>query len=131
MGSVIDYIECPNCKEEAFNDFYYKTGEEYTCCQHCGYSRTVEIIERSLPLAKDNYYVTEIPNPYGVYKYKTYGHVGHVWGTLATADNATQFILSHKDDPSIEYAYINRYVDGKHTREVIVNNGPELEPIKQ
>lgn len=131
MGSVIDYIECPNCKEEAFNDFYYKTGEEYTCCQHCGYSRTVEIIERSLPLAEDNYHVTEIPKPYGAYHFKTLNHVGSVWGTLETSDDATQFILRHKDDTNIEFAIINRYVDGKHTREVIVNNGPELEPIKQ
>jgi hypothetical protein len=25
MGSVLDYIECPNCKLEAMDDFYYKT----------------------------------------------------------------------------------------------------------
>ena len=37
MGSVIDYIECPNCKHEAYSDFYYKTGEEYVNCQNCGY----------------------------------------------------------------------------------------------
>ena len=34
MGSVIDYIECPNCKGEdaAVSDYYYKTGEEYIFC---------------------------------------------------------------------------------------------------
>ena len=37
MGSVIDYIECPNCKAEAYSDFYYKTGEEYINCNNCGY----------------------------------------------------------------------------------------------
>ena len=37
MGSVIDYIECPNCKQEAFSDFYYKTGEDYINCGSCGY----------------------------------------------------------------------------------------------
>lgn len=38
MGSVIDYQECPNCKMEAAMDFYYKTGEEYMNCPHCGIS---------------------------------------------------------------------------------------------
>ena len=43
MGIVIDYIDCPNCGNEAFSDFYYKTGEEYVNCNHCGYRRTAEL----------------------------------------------------------------------------------------
>ena len=38
MGSVLDHIECPECKcEEATHDFYYKSGEEYVNCPRCGY----------------------------------------------------------------------------------------------
>jgi hypothetical protein len=126
MGSVIDYIECPNCKQEAYSDFYYKTGEEYVGCGCCGYSRTVELKDRSGPMSEDNYIVKEIAKPYGAYRYKTFGHVGAVWGSLATSDNATQFILAHKENPNIEYAYISRYVDGKIVREEIINRGPEI-----
>ena len=50
MGSVIDYIECPNCSYEAYNDYYYKTGEEYTMCNNCGYSYSAQIINRDKPL---------------------------------------------------------------------------------
>jgi len=39
MGSVVEHIECPECKcEEATNDYYYKSGEEYINCPQCGYS---------------------------------------------------------------------------------------------
>ena len=35
MGSVIDFIECPNCSQEAYSDFYYKSGEQYVSCSSC------------------------------------------------------------------------------------------------
>ena len=44
MGSVIDYIECSNCKKEAVFDYYYKTGEGYIHCPSCGYYRA-EVIK--------------------------------------------------------------------------------------
>ena len=50
MGSVLDFIECPNCKHEASDDFYYKTGEEYIFCQNCGYHRSATIINRDKAL---------------------------------------------------------------------------------
>lgn len=39
MGSVIDYsAKCPRCNQEnAVDDYYYKTGEEYLRCTDCGY----------------------------------------------------------------------------------------------
>lgn len=39
MGSMLDTIDCPGCGSEAMIDFYYKTGEEFITCQHCGYNR--------------------------------------------------------------------------------------------
>ena len=47
MGSVLDYIECPNCGQEAFSDFYYKTGEEYVNCGNCGYHYSATIKDRT------------------------------------------------------------------------------------
>lgn len=126
MGSVINYKECPNCKEEAFSEFYYKTGEEFTGCSSCGYSHTIRLKNRSGDISEDNIVVKEIAKPYGAYRYKTFGHVGAVWGSLATSDNATQFILTHKDNPNTEYAYISRYLNGEFIREEIINQGPEI-----
>lgn len=37
MGSVMSSLECPNCKEEAMEDFYYKTGELFMFCSFCGF----------------------------------------------------------------------------------------------
>ena len=38
MGSVVEHIDCPECKcKEATNDYYYKSGEEYVNCPQCGY----------------------------------------------------------------------------------------------
>lgn len=130
MGSVISYEDCPNCGQAAFVDFYYKTGEEYVGCQHCGYTKSIEIVRdgKEINNIKDvDFKVNEIAHPYGAYSYKEYGTVGFVWGSIATEDDATQFMLKTKDNPNLEYAYINRYVNGKHIKEVIVNNGPEFD----
>ena len=41
MGSLHTVEECPKCKEAStFTlDYYYKRGEEYGFCTHCGYTR--------------------------------------------------------------------------------------------
>ena len=36
MGSVIDYVECKRCGRDAFVDFNYNTGEEFSSCSYCG-----------------------------------------------------------------------------------------------
>ena len=39
MGSVIGEVTCPNCNNEtAYNDYKYKTGEEFVVCTECGYT---------------------------------------------------------------------------------------------
>lgn len=39
MGSVISGVRCPNCgNEDAYNEYYYKSDEEFTLCDKCGYS---------------------------------------------------------------------------------------------
>jgi uncharacterized Zn finger protein len=69
MASVLDYIECPNCGHEAMDDFYYKTGEEYVNCSHCGYHYSATIInrEKRLDLLTDkDWKIEELKKPYGV-----------------------------------------------------------------
>jgi Zn ribbon nucleic-acid-binding protein len=43
MGSVSSYENCPNCKtkESLFVDFYYKSSEEYSSCNECGYHHSL------------------------------------------------------------------------------------------
>ena len=60
MGSVMSYVECPQCRRPAFNDFYYRTGEEYTMCFSCGYRHKIVALRdrksgngRKLKLRKD------------------------------------------------------------------------------
>ena len=83
MGSVLDYIECPHCGYEAYDDFYYKTGEEYINCQNCGYHRSATIINREKKLNEltdDDWKVVEINNPYGAYRIHMVGDAGSTSG---------------------------------------------------
>ena len=36
MGSVMDYVACPQCGGTMFTDYYYKSCEEYWVCKRCG-----------------------------------------------------------------------------------------------
>lgn len=36
MGSVMNEMECPQCRGIMFCDYYYKTNEEYRFCKRCG-----------------------------------------------------------------------------------------------
>ncbi|MBQ7898409.1 MAG: hypothetical protein IJ307_00985 [Bacteroidales bacterium] len=36
MGSVIDYVRCPQCGGTYFRDYKYRTSEEYCSCVRCG-----------------------------------------------------------------------------------------------
>lgn len=40
MGSVSTSIDCPTCGNEAQNEMYYKSGEEFISCHKCGYERS-------------------------------------------------------------------------------------------
>ena len=85
MGSVLDYIECPNCKHEASDDFYYKTGEEYINCGNCGYHRSATIVnrEKRLDLLTENdWKIIELKKPYGAYRIKLYQSVATQCGSL-------------------------------------------------
>ena len=135
MGSVIDYIECPNCKNEASIDFYYKTGdnilvvEEYTNCNSCGYRKSITIVNRDKNLSeltKDDWQIEEI-KPYAATKLKHYGALGTYCGVVEDKEQYDEFVDFCKSMNDIEYASTSRLVNGEIVSEIIIDNGPEID----
>ena len=130
MGSVLDYIECPNCKHEASDDFYYKTGEEYVNCGNCGYHRSATIINRDKnlnELTESDWNIEELKNPFGAYRLKVYHSVATQCGSL---ENETQYNELKKNieaDVEIEYCSVSRFIDNKIVEELLINNSPKNE----
>ena len=125
MASVIDTIDCPNCGFEAWMDFFYKTGEEYINCSHCGYHRSATIINRNKKLTEltdDDWEIKEVKQPYGAFKYQMAGDVAVSCGTLINKQDANDFRvhmkLVYKDQ--VEFATITRVTRGKETVEHVV-----------
>jgi Zn ribbon nucleic-acid-binding protein len=139
MGSVIDYIQCPNCKEEAFSDFYYKTGEEYINCNNCGYhysSSYKRNDEGKLVTKEQNddfsfsnliLQVNELKNPYGAYKIKHYDSVATQCGSLANESDYGELTQHLLNNESVEFASVSRFVNGQITTEVLIDNGPKTD----
>ena len=133
MGSVIDYIECPHCKSEAYNDFYYKTGEEYINCQNCGYhySATYKRDDDGEFVTKDgtNNYTfdnlimetKELKDPYGAYRIKHYDSVAYECGSIENETEYNELKRYSSDDPNIELSTISRFVNGEIVVEDIIN----------
>ena len=125
MGSVIDYIECPNCKTEAYSDFYYKTGEEYVNCNNCGYHYSATIKDRTkklTELTQDDWEVHELKSPYGSFRYKMAGEISTVCGSLTTAEDADKFRVAMKLEyqDHVEFAQISRLVGDEIVVEDVV-----------
>ena len=128
MASVIDYIECPNCKQEAYSDFYYKTGEEYINCSSCGYHYSATIVNRDKKLSEltqQDWEISELKNPYGAYKLKVYHSLAYQSGSLENEEQYNNFKTAIEPDVEIEFCSISRLVHGKIVTEVIIDNGPE------
>ena len=133
MGSVIDYMDCPNCNTEdsAVNDYYYKTGEEYIFCTECGYQRnfyydknedgSYKLEDPTKPADMLNLIPIEeeIKNPYGIYKIKYKEASGHSLGTLEKEEDfgvlAQQ--INEGDIENLEYCEVKRFVNGKFITE--------------
>lgn len=139
MGSVIDYIECPNCKQEAFSDFYYKSGEQYINCNNCGYhySQSYKRDNEGKFITKDgtdNYKfdnlimeVSELKTPFGSYRLKVYHSVATQCGALETEDQYNEFKENIQEDVELEFCSVSRFVDGEIKVEVLIDNGPEID----
>ena len=130
MGSVIDNIECSNCKHEAFSDFYYKTGEEYINCNNCGYHASATIINRDKKLNEltdDDWKIVELKNPYGAYRISGYDSKGFACGSLENEEQANELKAKCEQDDTIEYLQISRFVDGEIKVEIVIDNGPKYD----
>lgn len=131
MGSVIEYIDCPNCgSPDCFDDFYYKTGEEYINCNRCGYHRSATIINRDKPLNeldKTDWEIIESKNPYAAFRYKVNEAIAYHCGTLETEEDGEQFIATMESDPTIQYAAYSRFVDGEIKETILIDNLKEKE----
>ena len=130
MGSVLDFIECPNCKHEASDDFYYKTGEEYVNCGNCGYHRSATIVNRDKKLSElteEDWKVEELKNPYGAYRLKVYHSVATQCGSLENEEQYNELKLQLEGDVEIESCSVSRFVDGEIKVEMIIDNGPKVD----
>jgi hypothetical protein len=126
MGSVVDYFDCPNCGNEAVDDFYYSTGEQYINCISCGYheSHSYKRDDDGNFITKDGtkdysvnnltMEVKEYKNPYGAYRINAYDSVS-MCGTIRDDKDYDEFISHIKSlkDEDIESCTISRLVDGK------------------
>jgi len=130
MGSVIDYILCPNCGTEAFSDFYYKTGEEYINCTNCGYHKSITIIDRDKnldELVDSDWKVNELENPYGAYRLKYYDSVSTQCGALESENEFNELKQHVEKLDGIEYFSISRLVDGEIVVTQIIDNRPKVD----
>jgi Zn ribbon nucleic-acid-binding protein len=130
MGSVIDYIECPNCKSEAWCDFYYKTGEEYVNCHNCGYHKSVTILNRDKKLSElteEDWKVEELKNPYGAYRIKVYHSIATQGGSLENEEQYNELKKTIEDDMEVEFCSVSKFINGEIVTEMIVDNGPKVD----
>jgi hypothetical protein len=139
MGSVIDYIECPHCGHEAYNDFYYKTGEEYVNCSNCGYyySATYKRDDKGEFITQDgtdNYTfdnlimeIMELKEPYGSYRIKHYNSVAYSCGSLENKKQLNKLKKQLEGNVDVELFTVSRFVDGQIVNEIIIDNGPKYD----
>ena len=129
-------IECPRCgSEECFEDYYYKTGEEYVSCPDCGYHRSFFIKrdeegkmmkkDESKDFAFDNVVTEEtlLEEPFGAYLIRYEGGSGS-GGAIPTEEDYNVFVLdivstTNQPDHKMESVVISRFVDGEIKKETI------------
>lgn len=124
MGSVINDVVCPNCGQDASNDYYYKTGEEITICEHCGYYKSLTIKNRDKQLCDledEDWQVVEIDNPYGSYRIKHKDSIAYQVGTLINEEDY-EILKKHvfDDGQDIESFTISRFVNDDISIEKII-----------
>jgi hypothetical protein len=130
MGSVLDYIECLNCKSEASSDFYYRTGEEYINCGNCGYHFSATIVNRDKKLSElteQDWKVEELKNPYGAYRLKSYHSIATQCGSLENEEQYNELKKTIEVDVNVEFCSVSRLIDGEIVTEMVIDNGPEID----
>jgi Zn ribbon nucleic-acid-binding protein len=123
MGSVIDYIECPYCGQEAHTEYWYKSGEEIINCQHCGYTRKFLITNWDEQGTDGWLPKTQIEEVVGcgTYQVKQKGHMHYECGAftdLQASEEFARIVEQRKDE--LEYAEYTTFVDGILNRFILV-----------
>ena len=138
MGSVQNQIECPNCKNEAFEDYNYRTGEEYMSCSSCGYHKSFYyerddsgkfiLIDETKEADFGNFKIKEviIDNPFGSYRIESITGAGQV-GSFETEQEYLEFKITikeilEKDKSEIAQIKVSRFIQGEIKVEEIYSN---------
>ena len=123
MGAVVDYINCPKCGSEAYDEFHPSTGEEFISCGHCGYSREFYIsnmdkkydstlVNTEFPWMPE-YKVEEVFGV-GAYKIRAKDAVGYQIGSFIDTkgyDEFIEFVENNKD--TLAHAEYTKYEDNQ------------------
>ena len=126
MGSIIDYIECSNCKTEAHSDFYYKSGEEYINCNNCGYyySATIKSRDKTYSeLTEEDWNIQECVSPFGAYRLKYKESVNTQCGSLRNEAEWKGLVKEIQDDvhySNVEIFTLSQLIEGKIIVEHII-----------
>lgn len=133
MASVLDTIQCPNCGKDAHSDFYYKTGEEYVNCMHCGYAYSFtfkrdengeyELKDKTVGPLLTNCILEEeeLKTPHAAIQYQHVGSVGYSCSSLEDADEESKFREFVKTNTAeLSMAKISKYHNGEHTVEYLI-----------
>lgn len=128
MGSVIDYIECPDCGSEAYDEFYYKSGEEYITCNHCGYNRRFYIsnIEDQDKPQEEGFdwipdYKIEEVHGCGAYKIRQNGAIAYECGAFTEPASAEEFVrLVDERAGELIHAEYSTFIDGVLTKTILI-----------
>jgi len=138
MGSVQNQIECPNCKNEAFEDYNYRTGEEYMSCSSCGYHKSFYyerdesgkfiLIDETKEADFGNIKIKEviIENPFGSYTIENFNGVRQT-GSFENEKDYEGFKVTikeilQKDKSEIAQVNVSRFIEGEIKVEEIYSN---------
>jgi hypothetical protein len=117
MASTIGYVQCPNCgQNDCYNDYNYKSGENYTFCNECGYVHDLYIKrdddDNSVVINGEIQFLEKIiDNPWGCYTF-TGQNTGKQVGTINPEE---EFIKTFEpyDKEILKTIIISRYVNGE------------------
>lgn len=119
MGSVIDTFDCPVCKEEATRDFYYRTGEEYCYCPHCGFQEQYYFPDDS----KGQLSHSRVDNPFGAFSVTYKDSMGTACGSYRNQEEQLehQEHLIAQGDKVKNYT-VSQFIDGGIVETVFIDN---------
>lgn len=125
MGSITEIIDCPNCGQDALDEVYYKTGEEYIFCGSCGYNKSATIKNRDkllTELTEEDWEYTELLNPYGAFEIRGLNSIATECGSFKNEQDYLDFKSILPNDYEVEFCQVSRLVNGKIEVETLIDN---------